>query len=89
MKYAEILREAIAKSDLSLSQIARRLNPHGLKTNKATLSKLQNAKLPPAGDKLNAALAIVLEIDPVELKTAAYRDKIPPEVLEKLAETSA
>jgi transcriptional regulator with XRE-family HTH domain len=81
-----LLKKSIAAADLSLSQICRRLKIHGLNTNKTHLSKLQNGKLPPAGDKLNEALAQVLEIDPIDLKTAAYKEKIPPEILEKLKE---
>lgn len=84
MNYSDILREAIERADLTLAQISRRLQAYGLKTNKAQLSKLQNGKMPPAGDKLNEALADLLNIDPIEFKAAAYREKIPAEVLEKL-----
>lgn len=89
MVYSTILKNAISKIDLSLTQICNRLESYGLKTNKAHLSKLQNGKLPPAGDRLNEALAIVLGIDPVVLKTAAYKEKIPADVLEKLKETNS
>jgi transcriptional regulator with XRE-family HTH domain len=84
MNYSELLKESITAVDLSLSQICRRLKAHGLNTNKTHLSKLQNGKLPPAGDKLNEALAKVLEIDPLDLKAAAYSEKIPADVLEHI-----
>lgn len=84
MSYSTFLKKEISKSSRSLNEIANLLKSHGFKTNKAYLSKLQNGKLPPAGDKLNEALAIVLNIDPVELQVAAYREKIPEDVLKKL-----
>ncbi|WP_374993162.1 helix-turn-helix domain-containing protein [Brevibacillus agri] len=84
LKYAEMLRNAVSNADLSLAQISRRLKQHGFNTDKAYLSRLQNGKIAPASDVLNEALAEVLNIDPVELKAAAYREKIPADVLEKL-----
>lgn len=81
MRYSSILQKAIDNADLSLAQISRRLEIYGLRTNKAHLSKLQNGKLPPAGDKLNDALANVLKVNSVELKAAAYIEKLPKEVL--------
>ncbi|WP_405131117.1 XRE family transcriptional regulator [Paenibacillus sp. FSL H8-0317] len=86
MKYAEIFRNYVRDSGLSLSQLCDLLHERGFKTTKSHLSKLQNGKLPPAGDKLNDALAEVLSVDPVELKVAAYREKISPEVLARLNE---
>jgi repressor LexA len=84
MTYADIFKRHIQKSGLSLSQVCSLLHEKGLKTEKSYLSKLQNGKLPPGGDRLNNALAEVLEIDPIELKAAAYREKIPKEVLDHL-----
>ncbi|MER2107439.1 MAG: hypothetical protein ABS949_10920 [Solibacillus sp.] len=51
---------------------------------KSYLSKLQNNKIPPASDKVNEAIANLLCIDPLELKAAAYVEKIPNDVLEKI-----
>lgn len=84
MKYSTMLKTAINKADLTLSQISCQLDAHGLRATKSYLSKLQNGKLPPAGDKLNESLALILGLDPVELKAAAYKEKIPKDVLELL-----
>ncbi|MEK3987428.1 helix-turn-helix transcriptional regulator [Paenibacillus sp. FSL K6-3166] len=88
MKYSEMLKDSIRKEKLTLNEISERLENLGRKTNKIYISKLQNGKLPPASDNLNDALAKILNIDPVELMAAAYREKIPPEVLKRLC-TSA
>lgn len=84
MSYSKMMRESIQKSNLSLSKICEMLKPFGFKTNKAYLSNLQNGKLPPGSNSLNEALAQVLGIDPVDLKLAAYQEKIPKDVLKKL-----
>lgn len=84
MSYSELLRKAINNQELSLTEICNKLQTYGLKTSKAHLSKLQNGKLPPAGDKINDALAGVLNIDPVVLKVAAYKEKLPKDVLEEI-----
>jgi len=88
MTYAEMLKSAIKNSGLSLNKICNMLQERGLKTEKAQISKLQNGKMIPAGDRINEALASALNIDPIELKAAAYREKIPPEVLERLKNTA-
>ncbi|MEC0167418.1 XRE family transcriptional regulator [Paenibacillus graminis] len=84
MNYSTLLKNSIYKERLTLGEIEEKLKNFGQKTNKAYISKLQNGKLPPAGDRLNEALAIVLNIDPIDLKAAAYREKIPAEVLERI-----
>lgn len=84
VSYTEILQKSINASDLSLSQIARRLEKKGVSIDKSYLSKLQNGKIAPAGERINDAIAEVLGIDKLELKVAAYREKIPQDVLEKL-----
>lgn len=85
--YSELLTKAIAKSGLKLDKIVELVGE--LTGNQPTihyLSRLKNGKTPPAGDKLNDALAKILNIDPVDLKAAAYREKIPADVLAKLTE---
>lgn len=84
MIYANRLKKTIAKSGMSLTEICVAVRVFGFKTDKTYLSKLQNGKIPPAGDDLNDALAQVLNIDSVELRTAAYQEKIPKDVLEHL-----
>lgn len=69
---------------MSLSEICAKLQDRGFKTNKGYLSKLQNGKIPPAGDGLNDAISNVIGIDAVKLKTAAYRQRIPHDVLQEL-----
>lgn len=83
--YSEILSDAVTESGLKLNKIAEMIGQiTGKRPTNEYLSRLQNGKTPPAGDKLNEAIAEVLQIDVVELKAAAYREKIPAEVLEKL-----
>lgn len=75
--YPDLLREYIENSELSLSQIETKLREKGLSTNKAYISKLQNGKLPPAGDDINKALAEVLNGDEDELILLSYAEKAP------------
>lgn len=84
MRYCDMLRTGITTVDLSLSQICRRLKQKGVNANKSYLSKLQRGSCPPASDKLNEVLSEVLGIDSVEFKTAAYIEKLPPEVVERI-----
>lgn len=85
MKYEVLLKKSINKSGMSLNEICKKLEEHGFKTNKSHLSKLQNGAKPPARDKLNNALSVILNVDPLELKVAAYREKIPGDVLKRLS----
>ncbi|MFF2016208.1 XRE family transcriptional regulator [Paenibacillus sp. NPDC058177] len=88
-RYSLILKESIKGKKVSLSKLTALIKEHGVNTNKAYISKLQNGKLPPAGDKLNNALATALEIDPAKLKAAAYIEKIPTDVLKELVSTQS
>lgn len=84
-KYAEILSDAISYSGLKLEKIADLVGEiTGTRPSREYISRLQNGKNKPASDQLNDALAQILKIDPIELKAAAYREKIPPEVLKIL-----
>lgn len=90
MNYSKLLSNAIKESGLKLDEISELVGE--LINNRPTigyLSRLKNGKVPPAGDKLNDALAQVLGVDPVELKAAAYREKISPDILKKLSSNSA
>ncbi|MED4353630.1 XRE family transcriptional regulator [Schinkia azotoformans] len=82
--YSELIKNGISKSGHSLSQITKLLKQMDVQVNRGYISKLQNSKSAPASDKVNDALAYVLKIDPIKLKAAAYREKIPPEVLKIL-----
>ncbi|RJX40962.1 XRE family transcriptional regulator [Paenibacillus pinisoli] len=84
MRYVEMLNEAISKNNLSLSEITNRLEDMNVKIDRSYLSKLRSGNKPPASDRVNEALAQVLNVDPLKLKVAAYHEKIPSDVLEKL-----
>ncbi|WNX33197.1 LexA family protein [Brevibacillus laterosporus] len=77
MTYAELLSSYIEKSNLSLSQISNALKEKGFSTDKGYISKLQNNKIPPAGEELSRALAEITGGDPDLLNIAAYIEKAP------------
>ncbi|MFP3786688.1 hypothetical protein, partial [Burkholderia sp. SIMBA_024] len=72
-----------------MSQIESKLREKGLATNKAYISKLQNGKLPPAGDEINKALAEVLNGDEEELILSSYAERAPflKAIIDKLFES--
>ncbi|MED1790343.1 S24 family peptidase [Brevibacillus laterosporus] len=80
MTYAEILSSYIEKSGLSLSQISNALKDKGFATDKGYISKLQNNKIPPAGEELSKALAQVTGGDSEQLIIAGYIEKAPEEI---------
>ncbi|QOS98147.1 helix-turn-helix domain-containing protein [Brevibacterium sp. JNUCC-42] len=80
MRYSDLLREYIEKSNLSLTQISDSLRERGYSTHKGHISKLQNGKLPPASEELSRALAEITGGDPYALIIAAYEEKAPEEV---------
>jgi len=85
--YQSLLREAIQNSRYTLAKIADLVKEKSLcNTTREYLSRLQTGKNPPASDSLNEALAEVLNIDPTDLKAAAYLTKIPPEVIDRIIE---
>lgn len=84
-KYDELLKKSIQDSNLRLNDISRKIGCiTGKEPTRYYLSRLQNGKVRPAGDDFNEALAKVLNIDPIGLQTAAYREKIPANVLKRL-----
>ncbi|MCR8981600.1 hypothetical protein [Brevibacillus laterosporus] len=80
MRYSDLLRQYIEKSNLSLTQISDSLRERGYSTHKGHISKLQNGKLPPASEDLSRALAEITGGDPDALIIAAYEEKAPDEV---------
>ncbi|UFU00333.1 hypothetical protein KO561_05120 [Radiobacillus kanasensis] len=80
MNYSELLRSFISSSGLSLSKISLLLKERGFSTDKGYLSKLQNGKIPPAGEELNRAIAEITGGDPEELITVAYLEKAPDNI---------
>ena len=86
MSYQETLKMAIGRSGKSLSRIAKECFLHGVDISHTYICKLQNGKQPPASDEVNRALAKALDMDEDEFVLSAYREKIPPEILRKLAQ---
>ena len=77
MNYSELLSSYIKQSKMSLSEISDKLKEKGFSTDKGYLSKLQNGKIPPAGEKLNLALADILNGNAKKLEFLAYVEKAP------------
>jgi hypothetical protein len=65
---------------MSLTQITDELKDKGFSSHKGYISKLQNGKLPPAGEDLNRALADITGGDAQKLIWAAYVEKAPEEL---------
>lgn len=85
MDYGILIEEGIKKKQLTLRQLAEAINQDfNLSVSPTYLSKLKNKKKPPAGDELNDAIASILGIESLHLRTAAYREKIPSDVLTEL-----
>ncbi len=88
LSYSQLLKAAIEEKKITLNEISHEIEKlNGSRPAIEYLSRLKNNKISPASDKLNDALARVLHIDPLEFKTAAYREKIPLEILDKLENT--
>lgn len=85
MTYHKILRKAVQESGLSMREICRRCTDQGVKVSQGYLSQLCRDGSSPASEKVNNILAKVLNIDADKLLVAAYREKVPAAVLEKLA----
>ncbi|MCU4764619.1 hypothetical protein OCF08_21750 [Bacillus cereus] len=65
--YSLLLKEAISKSRLSLSEIENEMRKRGFNKNKAYLSSLQNGKVDPPPFKVTHALCEIIGSDPVRL----------------------
>ncbi|RJX40961.1 hypothetical protein D3P09_02785 [Paenibacillus pinisoli] len=84
MGYYEILSIGLQKSGLSVKKLTEKCHHSGYSLSQLYISKLINKLVPPADEEINKALSEVLEIDPVELAVAAYKEKIPPELFYRL-----
>lgn len=88
MEYKELLKKYILESGMSLREIEEEMKQRGFSSDKAYISKLQNGKLPPAGEDITRALAEVTSGDPEALLLAGYIEKAPNELKPMLAEAS-
>jgi hypothetical protein len=89
MKYSELLSEGFERKGLSLRDVVEELQQKfKMKIDYSYLSKLKSGNKSPASDKVNEVLANVLDINPMVLKAAAYREKIPQDVLEHINNTA-
>ncbi|MGP9039777.1 helix-turn-helix domain-containing protein [Cytobacillus kochii] len=77
MKYHLILKNAIEKKGLSLTQISFRLAKKDICLDKSIISKMQNGKWPPAKDEVNIALAEILDIEIDSFRLAAAKEILP------------
>lgn len=85
MRYKQLIEKGLRENNLSLGEAAMLISQKsGISADRSYLSKLKSGAKPPASDKLNDVIADVLSIDPLKLKVAAYREKIPLDVLEML-----
>ncbi|WP_438494982.1 XRE family transcriptional regulator [Paenibacillus sp. IHBB 3054] len=85
MIYRDLIKNAMEEKNLSLRQISNLITElYGIQIDSSYLSKLRSGEKPPASDKINDVLAKFLDLDAIELKAAAYREKIPPEVLARI-----
>lgn len=84
-KYAELLREYIKESGLTLLEIAEALKEFNFNISKGYISQLQNGKTDrPATDELTRALCKVLNADVEKLLTASLIEKAPSEIKDKI-----
>lgn len=83
LKYSDLLYKTIRNSGWSMREVARRCN-----ISQSYLSLLCNGEAPPASDDVNQilgeTLSQVTDIETDELIVAAYLEKIPTEILDKI-----
>lgn len=80
MTYAELLKKYIKESRYTLDEISKLLSERNLSASREHLSRLQNAKVPPASDDINKAISEITGGDPQKLMWAAYVEKAPEEI---------
>lgn len=89
-KYHMILKSAVKESGWSMREISRRCKKIGVSLSQSYLSKLCTGEVPPPSDKLNVVLGELLStvssVTKDKLLVAAYKERIPEAVLQKLKE---
>lgn len=88
ISYHEILSKAVRDSGLSMREICKLSANQGVKISQGYISQLCRGEVSPASDRVNKALACILsktsDLTEEELIVAAYRVKIPEEILKVL-----
>lgn len=84
--YAKMLKTALNKSELSMTEIANRLSVNGRNIHASYIGKLASDKREPASDEVNRSLAEFLHLDELEFRTLAWLEKIPSDILERIKE---
>lgn len=94
MRYHELLSKGLERARFEKGwkdyQVIEKLEELGVKITASYLSKLKSGKMPPSpNDELNRLLADLLGIDEDVLLIAAYEERVPKTVLQKLAQKYA
>ncbi|MCY9764279.1 helix-turn-helix domain-containing protein [Paenibacillus alvei] len=80
MNYKELIKHHIENNGMSCQEIVDKMKMRGVKLDRSYISMLKNGRKSPASDKVNIALAEVLGIDSAELRIAAVKEKISPDL---------
>jgi hypothetical protein len=86
MTYSEILDDAIIQSGLTLRKIEKECYVQGVDISTTYLCKLRSDNRAPASDEINCVLEMVLNIEPMKLRVAAYLERIPEQILPYIVE---
>lgn len=83
MPYYKVLRNIIAKTNLTNAEILRLCeNQEGVHINKTYFSRILNNKVPPPSEEISRALAKVCGVDEKILVIEGYIDKAPKEIIQ-------
>lgn len=77
MQYRELLAEYVAKSKMTLREIAEECKVRGEPIDPSYISKLQTGRLPPPSEEVSRVLAEVLGGDANKLVYLGYLEKAP------------
>lgn len=79
LNYHSLLKKYILDSNLSLSQLEKKMREKGFNKNKSYLSNLQNGKVEPPSSEVSYALAEITGGDPIRLITVDLISQLPLE----------
>lgn len=80
MKYADILRNAIDKENLSQGEISNKCKELGAPISRGQLNKIISGKVTPPQENVSRALAKICNIDERTLVLSGYLEKAPKEL---------